>query len=102
MCSFYKRVLLCLSEQSPQVSQLKENTLKRSRKQKPGQGMPVQEAVQGKGHEHPFWVCVGVGEQTLREKQMLSLGSADASSDWKQRLQDCNSVEAPLVQVSDH
>lgn len=102
MCSFYIRILPRVREWSLQVSPLKENTLKRSRKQKPGQGMPVQGDVQGKGHYHPCWVCVGVGEQTLKEKPMQSLGSADASSDWKQRSQDCNLVEAPLLQVSHH
>lgn len=42
--------LLHVRQQSLQVSQLKESTLKRSRKQKPGQGMSVQRDVQGKGH----------------------------------------------------
>ena len=43
-------MLLHVREQSLQVSQLKENSLKRSRKQKPGQGMSVQRDVQEKGH----------------------------------------------------
>lgn len=47
--SFHRGMLLRVRERNLQVSWLKRNTLKRSRKHKPGQGMSVQGDVQGKG-----------------------------------------------------